>query len=83
LKPKKFSLVYETRLEIEIDPRVFKQALDPDWARQFYKFTEQEIAEFVGYNVVVNNCRLSQIDGFANLADDLIKVTKLVTEVTL
>jgi hypothetical protein len=36
--------------------------------------TPEEIAEFIGYNVFVNNAELTNIDGFANLSNDLIEI---------
>lgn len=36
--------------------------------------TPEEIARFIGYNVFVNNCQLTSIDGFADMDNDLIEI---------
>ena len=47
------------------------EQVDDNWRKQFYDLTsDQEIAEHIAYNEIVNHWTLSQLDGFANLPDD-------------
>ena len=51
------------------------KALDDSWRKTFYDFdTPQQIAEHIAFNMIVNDLQLSQIDGFANLSDNLVKL---------
>lgn len=60
--------------EIELDDAVIAN-VDDSWKRTFYNFTsEHEIVDHIAFNMVVNELKLSQIDGFANLSDDLARI---------
>lgn len=74
---KTFTVRVVHTLELEIDQKVF-DAVDDDWRKQFYSHikTEQQIANHIGYNYAVNGDRLSDIDGFANLPPELVRVAK-------
>jgi hypothetical protein len=56
---------------IEIDDAVINN-VDDSWRKMFYDFTTpQQIAEHIAFNLIVNDATLSQLDGFANLSDDM------------
>ena len=56
---------------IEIDDAVINN-VDDSWRKMFYDFTTpQQIAEHIAFNMIVNDATLSQLDGFANLSDDM------------
>lgn len=57
---------------IEVDDEVI-QAVDDDWRYTFYSSltTPQRIVEHIAFNMIVNDLKLSQIDGFANLPDEM------------
>mgnify|MGYP001340642352 CR=1 FL=1 len=56
---------------LELDDAVINN-VDGSWREMFYDFTTpQQIAEHIAFNMIVNDLTLSQIDGFANLFDDL------------
>lgn len=60
--------------EIELDDIVIN-AVDDDWRKTFYDFnTPQQIAEHIAFNMVVNDLDLSNIDGFADLPNNLAKL---------
>ena len=61
---------------IEIDDDVINN-VDDSWREMFYDFTTpQQIAEHIAFNMIVNDLTLSQIDGFANLFDDLANLVR-------
>lgn len=73
---RKFEIVFggsETAV-IELDEAVIS-AVDDDWRAMFYDLHEPEdIAQHVGYNLIVNHLRLSQMDGWADQPDSNAKV---------
>lgn len=60
---------------IELDDVVI-QAVDDDWRKVFYPSitTPQKVAEHIAFNMIVNDLKLSEIDGFANLKDEMAKL---------
>ena len=62
--------------KIEIDDIVI-DAVDDSWRKTFYNFTTpQQIADHIAFNMIVNDLKLSDIDGFANLSDDLVSLVE-------
>ncbi len=60
--------------DIELDSAVI-DAVNDSWRKTFYDFnTPQQIAEHIAFNMLVNNLDLSDIDGFANLSNDMAKL---------
>lgn len=58
-----------------VDDKVITQ-VDDDWRKTFYDLASpREIAEHLAHNIVANGLQLRQIDGFANLDDQLVSVT--------
>jgi hypothetical protein len=71
---RKFSVELRTTVTLEIDDSVIG-AVDEEWRRRFYQLEEPvDVAAHVAYNMVVNDLDLSDLDGFANLKDDLASV---------
>ena len=57
---------------IEIDDEVI-DAVDDEWRSVFYDIrSAEQVAEHIGYNMLVNNATLSQIDGWADMDDDMV-----------
>lgn len=57
---------------IELDDEVVL-AVNDDWRETFYPSitTPQKVAEHIAFNMIVNDLKLSGIDGFANLPDEM------------
>ncbi len=56
---------------IELDNKVIAN-VDDSWRTLFYDFnTPQQVAEHLAFNMIVNDLKLSGIDGFANLPDEM------------
>lgn len=59
---------------IELEQKVI-DAVNDDWRSMFYNLhTPEEIAEHIAYNLIVNKSRLTQLDGWADLSDDMAKI---------
>lgn len=60
---------------VEVDEDLIKTALSKEWGDTFYAFqTPEEVVAFIGYNLIHNNIRLTQIDGFADKKDDQVRI---------
>ena len=64
---------FEIRIDgwavIKLDDAVI-DVVDDDWRSQFYNLhTPEEIAEHIGYNLLVNRWPLSSLDGWADQPD--------------
>jgi hypothetical protein len=46
-------------------------SVDDGWRKMFYSglTTPQKIADHIAFNMIVNNAKLSMLDGFANFSD--------------
>lgn len=63
---KRFLIEISTLFTMELSDKVLN-AVDDKWREQFYNFkTPEEIAQHIAYNMVINNAKLSQLDGFAD-----------------
>ena len=80
--PRKFRLLFELdygdylvdSAVIEIDQELI-DVVDDDWRNHLYNLhTPEEIAEHIGYNLIVNNINLSQMDGWADKDNSLARV---------
>lgn len=72
--PKTTSTTYEIRVvgtaKLTIDDALIASIGD-DWRKQFYALhTPKEIADHVGFNMMVHDLSLSEIDGFADRKDE-------------
>lgn len=66
--------MYEAK--IEIDQKAI-DVVDDDWRRHICNLiTPEQIVEHIGYNLVINNANLSQLDGWADQSDDLAKIVE-------
>ncbi len=75
---KKFRGQLTVDFEIEVDDSVIERCLnDAEWRQNFYQFnTPEEVAGNLAYNLVHNTSCLSNLDGFADMDDDLLKLKK-------
>jgi len=74
-KRRKYRIHFSTTVEIEVDDAVI-DAIDDEWRRTYFKLkTPTEIAEHIAYNMHINNCNLSEIDGFADRKDEEAAIT--------
>jgi len=70
----KFTVTLTTEVEIDLDQKVIDQ-VDDEWRSMFYNLhTPEDIAEHIGFNLVVNNASLTMLDGWADLSDDMVRV---------
>lgn len=61
---------------VEIDEAVFA-VVDAEWCKRFYELSSRaEIADHVTYNVLQGR-RLSTLDGFAELQDDMVSIERV------
>lgn len=63
---KKYSITIIGTAEIKIDDSVLKAASTDDWQKQHGISGEEDVIEHIAYNMIVNGCELSEIDGFAD-----------------
>lgn len=73
-KKQKFRVIFLATIDIELDPKVIAQ-VDDDFRENYYNLKKPEdIAQHIAYNILFNNAELSQLDGFANLKDEMVEV---------
>ena len=61
---------------IEINDDVI-DAVDDEWRKQMYNLmTPQDVAEHIAYNMIVNDAKLSQIDGCADMPNEYAKILR-------
>ena len=66
---RKFRVKLVIDCDIILDEAVINR-VDDEWRSQFYNLTSaSDVAEHIAYNLVVNNARLSQLDGWADMKD--------------
>jgi hypothetical protein len=69
-KVRKFQVTVTKTVDIAIDESVIAQGLLPDNPIFGHDTTEHQVIEHIAFNVVGNQLRLSQIDGYANCPDE-------------
>lgn len=63
---RRFLVTFEAQVEIALDNSVI-DVVDDDWRKHLYDLkTPEEIAEHIGYNLVINQWSLSNLDGWAD-----------------
>jgi hypothetical protein len=68
-------MTIETDIEIELEDSVI-DVVDDSWRNQLYDLkSAEEIAEHIGINMVVNDAKLSQLDGWADQPDSNARMT--------
>ncbi len=71
---RRFEVHFEGSGIIELDDAVF-DAVDDEWRSVFYNLnTLTDIAEHVGYNLIINRVQLSHLDGWADQPDENARV---------
>ena len=69
---KRYVVEFTADAKIEVDNSVIERALTQEWRETYYEFdTPEKVVEHIAYNMAINHLRLSQLDGFADLKDDL------------
>jgi hypothetical protein len=65
-----FVVSFEAEAVIELDDAVI-DAVDSEWRSVFYQLhTPEDIAEHIGFNLVINRAELSHLDGWADQSDE-------------
>lgn len=63
---RKFRVSFEGEAVIELDDAVIRVVND-EWRASFYQLvTPEDIAKHIGYNMIVNNAALDDLDGWAD-----------------
>jgi hypothetical protein len=71
---RQFRIKFEGEAIIEVDQKAI-DVVDDEWREHLYNLTTPlDIAEHIGYNLVINNANLSQLDGWADQTNDLAKI---------
>lgn len=71
---RRFHIEWIVDCEIVLDEEVINR-VDDEWRNVLYNLrTPTEIAEHIAYNLVMNNARLSQLDGWADMKDTQAKL---------
>ena len=69
-----FRIRFEGEAIIEVDQKAI-DVVDDDWREHLYNLKSPlEIADHIGYNLVINNADLTRLDGWADQADDFAKI---------
>lgn len=72
----RFRLMFEGEAVIELDDAVIDAVTD-EWRSKFYQLNSPEqIARHIGYNLVINNARLDQLDGWADQPESNAQVVE-------
>lgn len=68
-------MTIEADIEIEIEDVAF-DIVNEDWKNYFYDLDgEEEIVKHIALNMIVNDCKLSQLDGWYGLPGDNARIT--------
>lgn len=60
---------------VEVDDAVIKRGLSNEFRKDFYDFhSPGDVAAHIAYNMIVNGCRLTSIDGFADMDAGLARI---------
>jgi hypothetical protein len=72
---RRFVVELSAEAVIDIDEAIIN-SVDDEWRKQLYKDvkTPEDIAEYIAYNIFVNNLKLSHIEGFADQPDENIEI---------
>jgi len=73
---RQFEITISGVATIELDDAVI-DTVDDEWREYLYDlYTPEEIAAHIGYNLVVNDARLSQLDGWCDQPDENASVVE-------
>jgi hypothetical protein len=71
---RKFIVEYTTECTLEIDDEVLDR-VDDEWRSHLYNLdTDEDVVEHLAHNIVANSRRLSDLDGWADLPDSMVRV---------
>ncbi len=71
---KRFRVEFTGEAVIELDDAVI-DAVDDNWRATFCDLnTIYDVAEYIAYNLVINDRSLSHLDGWADMSDKLARV---------
>ena len=74
MSKQQFTLRLECVATLEIDDAVIN-AVDDDWRSSLYDLhTPEEIAQHIGFNLIVNGLHLSSMDGWADQDNNLVQI---------
>ncbi len=73
-KKRTFIVTVTKTTEIAIDEAVLAQGVLPDNPIFGARVTEDDVVKHIAFNLLCNDIRLSQIDGYANCPDDSVRV---------
>lgn len=69
-----FRVRFEGEALLKLDQEVINQ-VDDEWRESLYNLKDAEdIAAHIGFNLIFNNWKLSELDGWANLKDNMAKL---------
>lgn len=69
MSKRRFRIEFSGEAVIELDDAVI-DIVDDEWRAVLYNLhTVEDIAEHIGYNLVINNALLSMLDGWADQPD--------------
>lgn len=71
-----FRLRFEAEAVIELDDAVIDAVTD-EWRSMFYQLhSPEQIARHVGYNLVINNAGLDQLEGWADQPESNARIVQ-------
>lgn len=71
---RKYEVRTELAVSVEMDDAVYKAVLTKEWRSRFYPLhSVGDVVRHVTLNILQGR-KLSSLDGFANLSDDLVRV---------
>ena len=74
-KMRKFTVRFEGEVEIEVDDALLKSCNTDQWREQITRFTrDEQFVAHIAYNMVMNNLRLEEIDGYADQPEDRVNL---------
>ena len=70
-----FEVVVVGRVRLRIEDAVINDVLTDEWRADFYPLhNPQQVADHIGYNLLVNHREVSSLDGFADREDSTVRV---------
>ena len=76
MSKRRFRVRFAGEAIIELDDAIIS-AVDDEWRTKFYDLgTPHDIAEHISYNLILRRTRLSKLDGWADMEDNLACVVR-------
>ena len=74
MSKRKFEIIFNGTANIELDNAVIN-AVDEDFKNYIYNLTTiEQIVKHLAYNLIINDEKLSQLDGWADQLDENAKI---------